>query len=467
MDLLLDTAAARFVRAAAEGEFSFADLPRLAAVDPRSLGEADRVELVRAWERARAMADGAQQHALAAVWEATRACGLEGEAARHEVGAALRLSAGTAADRVGIADILTRRLPDTQAALCAGDIGYLHAKHLAQAVCPLSDEVTATVEAGVLAEAGGQSLAEFRKAVQAAVLAADPAGAAERAQQAQARRAITRHRQPEAIEGWWITMSAHLGGLAWARLTERARTIQAAIRNHAGIDPGIDALRVDALLDAILADHDDTAADDADATSAAGTDDPTTTRGTSAAETAATSGTTHAPPPVPPPVPRCRCGGAQTAAVVIDLPTLLGLAHNPGEIPGYGPVPATVARELAADRDWERWTTHPHTRALLDRSPLTYRPGRRLRGFIVAAHRTCSFPGCHHPAENTDLDHRATFTRGGRTIVINLGPLCRTHHNAKTHGRWRITYHPDLDHWTWTSPLGKTYPAQHHPPLRI
>ena len=41
--------------------------------------------------------------------------------------------------------------------------------------------------------------------------------------------------------------------------------------------------------------------------------------------------------------------------------------------------------------------------------------------------------------------------------MINLGPLCRQHHNAKTSGHWRLRYDDTTGLLTWTSPLGKTY----------
>jgi hypothetical protein len=31
------------------------------------------------------------------------------------------------------------------------------------------------------------------------------------------------------------------------------------------------------------------------------------------------------------------------------------------------------------------------------------------------------------------------------------------HHNAKTHGRWRVVLDEHTGCLTWTSPLGKTY----------
>ena len=165
-------------------------------------------------------------------------------------------------------------------------------------------------------------------------------------------------------------------------------------------------------------------------------------------------------------VPRCSCGGAQTAAVVVDMPTLLHLADNPGYLAGYGTIPADLARIMAADRDWVRWTTEPGTRHLIDRGAQTYRPSSPLRAFVIARDRVCGFPGCQRPARECDCDHVVAYrTPDGRTIEVNLGPLCRQHHNAKTHGRWQLRYDPVARTKTWRSPLGKTYVAGTDPPL--
>ncbi len=103
----------------------------------------------------------------------------------------------------------------------------------------------------------------------------------------------------------------------WARATAAAKAARAA-RLATGLDdPGLDALRVDVVVDAVLG------------------------LGPQAAG--------HTDPTAPPRLPRCSCGGAQTAAVVLDLPTALGLAENPGHLPGYGAVPADLARAMAAD----------------------------------------------------------------------------------------------------------------------
>ena len=401
----------------------------LGSVDPHRLDGDGRVDLVRALERCRAMLDGAQQAALAAVADATEGRWLAEEQARHEVGAALRLSPATAGERTWVATSLRRRLPAALAALRAGDISYLQAAHLVAAVRELPEAAATAVEARVLAKAGEQTLSEFKRAVARAVLAADPASAAERHRKAVAARRVERVPLPEAMIGWWLTLPATVENDAWTALTSRATAVQTQLRAGAGDDPGLDALRVDALLDAILG---------APGPAAAGTGRR---------------------------LPRCRCGGAQTAAVVLDLPTALGLAENPGEIPGYGPIPAPLARQMAGRRDWVRWTTDPATGRLLDRGANTYRPSKTMRAFIAARDRVCGFPGCNRPAAQCDCDHVVTYAHHGQTIRVNLGPLCRQHHNAKTHGLWKLTYDPDTGTKTWTSPLGKTYTKSTDPPL--
>lgn len=439
---------AGLVARAAAGPVKVEDLALLANVDPSSLDDEGKVELIQAYERIKAKVDGLQQVALAAVVEATEAAGLDGECARHEVGAALRLSPQTAWQRTRVAADLLRRLPDTAERLRAGEIAYWQASSLADAVQDLPDEVATEVERRVLSRAGEQTVAETRRAIARAVAAADPSGAAKRHERAVRKRRIERVAQPDAMEGWFVPLPAHTAQEAWQALTRRARRLQRRIRTEKGRDPGLDALRVDTLVEAILHGHgsEPTAPQQADGSPGDDHDSP-----------AGPVARVHGPLTRSGAVPRCRCGGAQTAAVVIDLPTLLRLAERPGELPGYGPVPASVARELARDRDWVRWLIDPITRQLLDRGGRTYRPSDRLRRFVAAAHGRCGFPGCSRPADQCDTDHRVTFRRGGRTVRINLGPLCRMHHNAKTHGRWRVHLDADNGCLTWTSPLGKTY----------
>ena len=212
----------------------------------------DRVELIRGWERASAVLEGHKQHALAAVVDATQAAGLDGDAARHEVGAALGLSPVTAAKRTRVAATLRDRLPATLEMLVAGDICYRRATGLAEAVRELPDELAARVESRVLPRAADQTVSEFKRSVERAVLAVDPASAQERHEKAKAERTIERMAQPDGMASLWMTMPATVIADVWSVLTARAQAAKTA-RAKAGLDdPGIDALRVDALVAAVL-----------------------------------------------------------------------------------------------------------------------------------------------------------------------------------------------------------------------
>jgi len=165
--------------------------------------------------------------------------------------------------------------------------------------------------------------------------------------------------------------------------------------------------------------------------------------------------------------------------VVIDLGTLLGLVNNPGEIIGFGPIPAELARRLAAGSDmWRRLVTDPVTGHLLDFGTRKYEPSAALREYIIARDRTCQFPGCARASYLCDLDHVTPFTgtdEGGATSADNLLALCRRHHRLKTHNHWTLRVRKPDDDLTadspdrepredsgetiieWTSPRGAVY----------
>ncbi|MCX6430061.1 MAG: DUF222 domain-containing protein [Actinobacteria bacterium] len=145
-----------------------------------------------------------------------------------------------------------------------------------------------------------------------------------------------------------------------------------------------------------------------------------------------------------------------TVNVTIDLPTLLGFANNPGQLAGYGAIPASLARELASNSQWRRFITDPKTGALLDYGRETYEPPQPLVDFLLARDRTCRFPGCRAPARSADLDHAQSWESGGETSPQNLGALCRRHHRLKTHGGWKLESNADGS-CTWTSPENKNF----------
>jgi hypothetical protein len=151
-----------------------------------------------------------------------------------------------------------------------------------------------------------------------------------------------------------------------------------------------------------------------------------------------------------------RSGGRPDVQVIIRLETLLGLDDDPAELTGLGPIPAGVARVLAADGQWRAWITDA-SGAVTATGSRGYVPGAALARLVRAREPHCRFPGCRQPASRCDLDHAIPWPAGA-TSAANLGPLCRRHHVMKTHAPWLLE--PDTcredspSGWRWHTPAG-------------
>jgi hypothetical protein len=169
--------------------------------------------------------------------------------------------------------------------------------------------------------------------------------------------------------------------------------------------------------------------------------------------------------------------------VTIPATALLGLDDAPGDLAGFGPIPADTARLIAQDATWQRLLTDPVTGILTDYSTTTYQPGKVLRAAVEARDGTCTFLwGCDTPAERCDLDHITPYKHKtknnngnnkdrssgngqgtgptdspGQTRAQNLQPLCRRHHLLKTHAGWDVIRDPRTGVTTWTTPTGRTH----------
>jgi hypothetical protein len=150
--------------------------------------------------------------------------------------------------------------------------------------------------------------------------------------------------------------------------------------------------------------------------------------------------------------------------VVVHLATLLGLADNPGELRGHGPIPNGVLRDWLTDATtWRRLVTDPVTGHLLDYGPQVRFAPPKLKAFLAARDGTCVFPGCRQPGERTDADHHPPWKpdgTGGSTSAATMACLCRQHHRWRTDHGWTLEHLPDR--YRWTSPTGR----QHDVPKR-
>ena len=83
-------------------------------------------------------------------------------------------------------------------------------------------------------------------------------------------------------------------------------------------------------------------------------------------------------------------------------------------------------------------------------------PPQWMRELVILRDQHCVFPWCATDARSCDLDHVIPYDQGGETSPLNLAPLCRHHHRAKTKRRWRYRREPDGS-YTWTGPHDRSY----------
>jgi Domain of unknown function (DUF222) len=453
--------------------------------DPAGLSDAALIDTVIGFDRVASWASARQARLLAEF--ARRRPGDHPLAARcdtpsrasefapDEIGVALRLSRTTAANRLVMAEVLTADLPGTLAAWQAGTIDSLKARAITETSCLLPGELRGALEARVLPRAGQQTIAQLRAALARAVLVLDPEGAAERHHHRRADRRVVVSPDEDGMASLWALLSAPDATAAYQRLCELARGLGSD-------DPrGMDARRADLLVDLLTGRRcaaDGNCPDPHCDGDCAGPDDPTASTPTATpptrtapTETVSADGTAggSAPPQTEPTAAAAssnghRCGpspGKPLVSVIVPITTLLGLDDYPGELVGHGPIPAGLAREIAAQGTWRRLLTDPASGTLLDYGRTTYTPPTGLADFVRARDLRCRFPTCGQPAATADLDHTIPYPDGA-TSEHNLHASCRRHHRLKTHvPGWDVDQQPD-GRITWTTPTGHTHTSDPH-----
>ena len=408
----------------------------LIVIDPQELSPAARIDYLAALERQSSWLQAAMQRAIVAVAGIHEGksdgpfTGVD-EAEREDVSSALRLSAGTAQMRIDVARTLVNHLPNTCSALATGELSAAHATVIARETAAairdgLSEFAIFSIEEKAIAHAEFHTPSQVALKVRSAIAKFAPATFEEVVEKARDSRRVSCYNDVDGMS----TVVAILPA-------EDAQTVMKAI--EAFIVKGASVFKVSG-------DSSDVRSADVRSADVRSADMKRADALTSLAGFALAASSQdielHRRP--------------ITVNVTIDLPTLLGLSENPGQLAGYGAIPASVARALASDGKWKRFITDPQTGALLDYGRETYQPPQVLIDFLIARDRTCRFPGCRRSAALSDLDHAQSWDEGGTTSLDNLGALCRRHHVLKTHGGWSIESRADGS-CTWTSPLGKIY----------
>jgi hypothetical protein len=136
--------------------------------------------------------------------------------------------------------------------------------------------------------------------------------------------------------------------------------------------------------------------------------------------------------------------------VVVDYDALMrGHTVSGGqcEIPGIGPIPVTLARQMADDAILKVLLTKGADVATVAHAGYTI--PSHLRSALEVRDPKCIVPGCDC-RRNLENDHRNTFNRTRVTKLEDLGRLCRWHHYQKTFLGY--TYRGGPGSWEWLPP---------------
>ncbi|WP_455833934.1 HNH endonuclease [Pseudarthrobacter siccitolerans] len=159
------------------------------------------------------------------------------------------------------------------------------------------------------------------------------------------------------------------------------------------------------------------------------------------------------------------------ADVLVTVPVLalFDITDEPATLDGYGPIPASMARELVANgaSSFYRVLVDPRDGAPLEIGRTSYRLTKPMKKALQLRDGKCTFPGCNNPSLDNETDHLQAWKDGGNTGISNLAQLCPKHHHLKHNTGWTPTPATATEPPGWTSPTGRHYKAEqpdHEPP---
>jgi Domain of unknown function (DUF222) len=438
--------------------------------------------------------------------------GSQAEFAADELADELHLTPLSAAEQIDFACTVSRRLPQTFAALAAGRIHPVHVRIIEDETRFLSDADAATADEVLAQTAPGQTFSELRHAAHKLVLKLDPEAAKKRKEAARGEAHVRPFRERSGNAGMVARELPSDEVLAsWQHVEQRALDLRAA-----GLPGTLRELRIRAYLD-LLQERDSRSEPTGPAPVGSGPaadadqsppdsefpgppgPDPSGPGGPSGNGGPSGPG---GPSPHPEPTPGSGAapGPSLAALITLTIPwdTWQGHRDTPGQADGFGVLDGDDARDLAAAaarHPRTRWCVtavypdgtaaahaclrgrHPPPgagppgslpRLITPLLPVTrgpcdhahaevgYHPSRKLQHLIRARSATCTAPGCGRPAARCDLDHTVPWDQGGLTCECGLAPLCRHHHRRKQAEGWQLEQ-PEPGVLVWHTPAGRTY----------
>jgi len=417
-----------------------------------------------------------------------------GDFAAAELGCVLRLSDGSACRLIGDALDLRHRLPRIWAAAREGRVPAYQARHLAAHTRHLTAAQAAVVDVRIAPVLGAVSFGRLQSLVEAAIIAADPDGAAQRAAAADRERFVRLGRDSEHGLKLIIARAA-AGDAIWFKATiDRI----ADILNREGDDDPVEVRRSKAIgilaqpAEALqlLCDHQDDqwhgpaeptpdlaegpVEDDGEFVPAA---EPSADADAAAhheprriGNPDGTGAPAHGSLQIVP--PRFDPARARPQAVLyVHLAAeALTAGVGIGRVEQVGPILLDRLPALLGDRC--TITVKPVIDLPAGHTPVdAYEIPAALREQILLRHPADVFPYTSAVSRRIDVDHTIPYLDPdeggppGQTRIGNLGPQTRYHHRLKTHGHWQIRQ-PEPGTWLWRSPHHRIYlinPTGTHP----
>ncbi|MET4591996.1 DUF222 domain-containing protein [Arthrobacter sp. 754] len=386
---------------------------------------------------------------------------------RAEIGCVLTIGDRAAGALLGQAQMLTTTLPLTLAALQAGIISWQHARVMIEEAATLDPQGAAGLEAHFLnpgpdapdpaapdpartCTAGQMPAFRFRHKARTWRERHHTDSIEERhAKSVQDRRV---EYTPDQDGMAWLSahLPAHQTAAIWNRTTAIARGLQGPDESRT-----LTQLRADTFAAALL----NTGTPFATGNQPGNGEEPCNGKDRSA------SGGGGAVNPGRVPTPRAQ------VLVTVPLLALLGATDEPAMLDGYGPIPASMARELVANgaESFYRVLVDPRDGAPLEIGRTSYRLTKAMKHALHLRDGKCTFPGCNNQSLDNDTDHLTAWQHGGATGISNLAQLCPKHHQLKHGSGWTPTAAAKNQPPGWTSPTGRHYKAEPHdwePPHR-
>lgn len=388
---------------------------------PSDVPDAERIDRIRMLEDLKGAICAAQAREAVALKQSVIAAETRAGVPAHKRGRGVAAQLALArresphhGDRLmGLAEALVRELPHTMAALTRGQISEWRATLVCRETAWLTVEHRRHVDAQIAEDLASMSARQVAATARRIGYRLDPHSIVNRAARAVTDRRVTIRPAPDTMTLLTALLPVAQGVAAYAALSQAADTARAS---------GDPRSRGQIMADTLV------------------------TR---------TTGQTR----------------ADQTPVEIQLlmtdQTLFGDGETPAEIPGHGPIPAPIARQLIASLEpatrlsLRRLYAHPGTGRLVAMESSRRRFPKSLRRYLAVRDQYCRTPWCGAPIRH--IDHTRPHHAGGSTSIANGQGLCERCNQIKEAPGWHSTPTPDGTVIT-TTPTGHHYSSQ-APPL--